>query len=293
MCKEETVAPPPTTKRAAMMDSGEPAAAKATTGRPLPIDMALDDIVRANRTGGRPSRPSARRRASPPRRAGRDGGRPSAPVSRRAFARSSLPRAFERASERIIVSVKNDRAASPVRSSPASSGRSDGAKVTVSNLNFKVTKDDLYELFSSVGPISGVKLFYDRAGRSDGVADIFFRNYRDAMLACDRFHHVPLDGHPMQIKVSSLTTAASLPQSVAGRLSHSRDSIMSRSAASSRRADDRRQHRSTATHRTAVARVAKPPRSAPARAGSRGAAARPPADAGKLDADLDSYMMKA
>lgn len=42
---------------------------------------------------------------------------------------------------------------------------------------------------------------YDRAGRSNGIANVIFTNKRDAMLSADRFHHVPLDGYPMQIEV--------------------------------------------------------------------------------------------
>lgn len=42
-------------------------------------------------------------------------------------------------------------------------------------------------------------MYYDRAGRSNGSAQVAFFNRRDALVASDRFHHMPLDGHPMQI----------------------------------------------------------------------------------------------
>ena len=46
-----------------------------------------------------------------------------------------------------------------------------------------------------------VQLDYDRSGRSNGTATIFFATRTDAVAASDRFHNIPLDGLPMRITV--------------------------------------------------------------------------------------------
>lgn len=45
------------------------------------------------------------------------------------------------------------------------------------------------------------QLDYDRSGRSNGTATVFFATRTDAVAASDRFHNIPLDGLPMRINV--------------------------------------------------------------------------------------------
>jgi RNA recognition motif-containing protein len=140
---------------------------KLNAGRPSTIDMALDEVIRDNRSQKR----QPRRSSNPPRTR-------HTPIQRRVF------------------TVRNDRFGK--RSPPLR----DEGKLVVSNLFHQVTKEDLAELFAQVGPVKNVWVNYDRAGRSNGSAEITFYNQRDAMLAHDRFHHMPLDGYPMQIEIN-------------------------------------------------------------------------------------------
>lgn len=75
----------------------------------------------------------------------------------------------------------------------------------ISNLHANVTQRDLERLFENS---TKVVLHKDRAGRSDGTADVQFYSHRDAQRAFDKYHHVPLDGHPLQIRVTSQPPSA-------------------------------------------------------------------------------------
>ena len=76
-----------------------------------------------------------------------------------------------------------------------------GGSITISNLHFEVSEKDLRELFESIGPVSKATIDYDRAGRSNGTATVFFKRHEDAYSARERFQNVPLDGKPMQIEL--------------------------------------------------------------------------------------------
>jgi THO complex subunit 4 len=76
-----------------------------------------------------------------------------------------------------------------------------GSSITISNLHFEVSEQDLKELFESIGPVTKASIDYDRAGRSNGTATVYFKRYEDAYSARERFQNVPLDGKPMQIEL--------------------------------------------------------------------------------------------
>ncbi|PJF17702.1 Aly/REF export factor 2 [Paramicrosporidium saccamoebae] len=143
-----------------------------------------------------------------------------------------------RLADRHVFTVRNDRREN-------TRGSSSDGKIIVSNLFHK-------ELFSQVGSVKNVWINYDRAGRSNGSAEVVFYNRRDTLLASDRFHHMPLDGYPMQIEI--------MPSS-----SHPRSN--------------------NPPPRRHSAGIRKPARNAPRRT-------ERPADSNSLDADLDSYMMR-
>lgn len=58
-------------------------------------------------------------------------------------------------------------------------------------------------LFETIGPVLRIYLHYDRAGRSNGVAEITYERGEDARIAQERFHNMPLDGLPMQIDMQT------------------------------------------------------------------------------------------
>lgn len=215
-----------------------------SSGRPRAVDMALDEVIRENKSRNNLQRNSSRYHGSRRSR----GHREYSPGRR-----SPPPQRHSRHSN-VTVTLINDRFE-----------RNDHqATIVVSNLFHEVTRDDLYELFSQVGPLRNVRMEYDRAGRSNGVATVTFVEKKDAMQAAARFHHVPLDGYPMQIdfRTDNNNHRSNYHRSIHSR--ERRDQWSTRTYHS-----DKQDHR----HR----RRNKP---------------LPETNATRLDADLDSYMMR-
>lgn len=75
-----------------------------------------------------------------------------------------------------------------------------GTKLTVSNLDHGVTETDVKDLFSDVGELKSYRLILDEYSQSTGVAEVVYKSKQHAMDAIDRYHGVPLDGRPMNIK---------------------------------------------------------------------------------------------
>lgn len=156
------------------------------------LDMSLDDVIKNNRATGqrRHNKQEGSRRGG---RGGRDNNNH----------RRSYPRE-ERGSLRFTVS--QDRPSRLPRVSPAISGHATedpACHLTVTNIHHDVSQEDLQQLFEMIGPLRQVRLHYDRAGRSTGVADVVYQYRRDAQTACSRYHGVPLDGMPMRIETHS------------------------------------------------------------------------------------------
>jgi len=73
------------------------------------------------------------------------------------------------------------------------------AKIRVDNLHYDLTEDDLFELFTRIGSVVDVKLRYDRAGRSEGVAFVSYRRTKDAQDAIDEFDGANAKGQPIRL----------------------------------------------------------------------------------------------
>lgn len=76
-------------------------------------------------------------------------------------------------------------------------------RISVSNLNEKVSDEDVMELFSAVGPLISARLLRDADGRSVGRADVVFAEMSDALEAIKRYNGVPLDSMPLKITLAS------------------------------------------------------------------------------------------
>lgn len=226
----------------------------------MAIDMALDDVIRQNRS-------VSRRRSVGGggfRRAAEDDAirsRTSAPPRRRDV------ETRRRQPQQQVFTIRNDRF-------------SDEATISVANLFHEVTREDLQELFSRVGPVKSVRIHYDRAGRSNGTANVTFFSRRDAMVAADRFHHVPLDGYPMQIDLLASPSRSSADHPPPPRHDDWRGTTRGVRKHVDAPHPLRSQHYG---RRRPEASSRGPPRS------SRG---RPPVDAHALDTELDNYMMQ-
>jgi len=97
-----------------------------------------------------------------------------------------------------------------------------GHRIVVSNLQPSVTEDDIKELFEDIGQLLSAKLV------RPGVAEVIYKNLKDAQKAVDTYHNRQLDGQPMKCLLVNKRplhhpTAAPLPKSevILGRKSGS------------------------------------------------------------------------
>ncbi|XP_034832395.1 THO complex subunit 4 isoform X2 [Maniola hyperantus] len=169
------------------------------------IDMALDDIIKANRKGGAGRKFDAKK----PGRGGGGGGgfrngRTGGVLLRgRNRGGVSKPANYTRGDvnstwKHDMFSEFNDRKIQ--RSAPITTGPT---KLLVSNLDFGVSDSDIQELFSEFGMLKSAALHYDRSGRSLGTADVLFERRADALKAMKQYNGVPLDGRAMNIQLAT------------------------------------------------------------------------------------------
>lgn len=76
-----------------------------------------------------------------------------------------------------------------------------GTKLFVSNLAWKVTTEDIKELFESVGLLVAARVHKNRSGQSAGTGEAVFRSKQHAQEAQKRYHGISLDGRPMKIEL--------------------------------------------------------------------------------------------
>ncbi|KAF9362928.1 hypothetical protein BGX34_005243 [Mortierella sp. NVP85] len=144
------------------------------------LDMSLDDIIKTNKT--------TRRNTAP--RGGR-GARSSGPARNLRSSRDHKP---------YQAGVQQFRATptAPLHTSVIRQSAPDGSKIQVSNLDHRVTAEDLKKC----------TLMYDQNGKSTGTAVVHFTRVGDAAVAFSKFNAVPLDGRPMKIEIVLAPTAA-------------------------------------------------------------------------------------
>nr|CAH7767718.1 unnamed protein product [Callosobruchus chinensis] len=68
----------------------------------------------------------------------------------------------------------------------------EGHRIVVSNLHSTVTQDDIKELFEDIGQLISAKLV------RPGVAEVIYKNLKDAQKAVDTYHNRQLDSQPMK-----------------------------------------------------------------------------------------------
>ncbi|KAA8547708.1 hypothetical protein F0562_004137 [Nyssa sinensis] len=76
-----------------------------------------------------------------------------------------------------------------------------GTKLYVSNLDVRVTNEDIRELFSEIGELKRYAVHYGKNGRPSGSAEVVFARRSDAFQALKRYNNVQLDGKPMKIEI--------------------------------------------------------------------------------------------
>ena len=80
----------------------------------------------------------------------------------------------------------------------------------VSNLNFRVTDQDVFELFSAVGPLAAARCDRDCRGAPAGTATVTFFDRGDALRAIKQYDGVLLDGRPLRLALDAPPATAVL-----------------------------------------------------------------------------------
>ncbi|KAF9927850.1 hypothetical protein FBU30_002813 [Linnemannia zychae] len=153
------------------------------------LDMSLADIIKTQKA----SRP----RKDTPRgaRSGARSGRTGGPTRTGRQARDKKP--YSAGAQQYKATP-----VAPLHTSVIRQSVPDGSKMNVSNLDSRVSAEDLKLVFSSrVGPLKKCTLMYDQKGKSTGTALIHFSRVGDAAIAMQKFNGVPLDGKPMKIEL--------------------------------------------------------------------------------------------
>ncbi|XP_030027295.1 THO complex subunit 4 isoform X2 [Manduca sexta] len=176
------------------------------------IEMALDDIIKANRKGRGGG--GAGRKFAVNRKSGRGG---SGGVGGGAF-RNGRSSGVLRGRNRGGVSKASNYTRGDVNSTWKHDMFNDFAekkiqrggavslgptKLLVSNLDFGVSDSDIRVLFSECGILKSAAVHYDRSGRSLGTADVVFERKTDALKAMKQYNGVPLDGRAMNIQLAT------------------------------------------------------------------------------------------
>jgi THO complex subunit 4 len=68
------------------------------------------------------------------------------------------------------------------------------SKMNLSNLHYRVTDQDLRDLFTEFGKIKSANVFYDKSGRSLGNAQVVFVDSSCAAAAKKKYNGILLDG---------------------------------------------------------------------------------------------------
>ncbi|UYV79381.1 ALYREF [Cordylochernes scorpioides] len=74
-------------------------------------------------------------------------------------------------------------------------------KLILSNLHYKVTNQDIFDLFRSYGKILRYTIHYNASGKSLGMAEVVFDRKDAAIQALQRYNGEFLDGRKMHIKL--------------------------------------------------------------------------------------------
>jgi len=76
-----------------------------------------------------------------------------------------------------------------------------GTKISVSNLEYTVSEENLKEVFERVGSVKKIVIRYDRSGRSEGNAEVTFMRRIDAQSAIKKYNGVEIDGKPVRLSL--------------------------------------------------------------------------------------------
>ncbi|KAK7340867.1 hypothetical protein VNO77_21583 [Canavalia gladiata] len=175
------------------------------------IDMSLDDLIKRSAAASSSRRshgPGPDRRFMVPRP---DRTTPySIPQARQVWQRSTVPEM--------------------VLGDESEAKTDNGTKLYISNLDYRVSNDDIKLLFSEEGELKRYSIHYDKSGRSKGTAEVIFTRQSDALAAIKKYNNMRLDGKPLQIELvgTSLVTPAVMPLGQNSLLGRPNDDVLLR-----------------------------------------------------------------
>ncbi|CAI0627107.1 unnamed protein product [Linum tenue] len=164
------------------------------------VDMSLDDIIKKNRGRGR-GRGSAQRGRGTVRSF--SAGRMTGKVHRGPLGVNARPSQFtiSKPARRVRnLPWQHDLLEESIRAAGIT-GIEVGTKLCISNLDHKVSNDDIRELFAEIGDLKRYAVHYDRTGRPSGSAEVVYTRRSDAFAALKKYNNVLLDGKPMKIEI--------------------------------------------------------------------------------------------
>jgi RNA recognition motif-containing protein len=75
-----------------------------------------------------------------------------------------------------------------------------GSRLYVGNLPYKITDDQLQDLFATAGAVESVRVMRDLAtGRARGFGFVQMKTDADAQKAIEQFHQYQLDGRALVV----------------------------------------------------------------------------------------------
>lgn len=70
---------------------------------------------------------------------------------------------------------------------------------------YTIGEKELLDLLSGAAPIQKVSIHYDRSGRSEGRADVFYNSKEDALASIKRFDGLHVEGKPIRLTLAPTT----------------------------------------------------------------------------------------
>lgn len=77
--------------------------------------------------------------------------------------------------------------------------------ITITNLHWEVSENDLRTVFENIGEIVNVRIKYDISGRSEGEATVTFSSSEEAEKAINEYDGIELNGENISIKLKENT----------------------------------------------------------------------------------------